>query len=104
MNVPQLHRHVERLSDRELFVAALLGLRSLAGRISQTIESVAKPGSGGARRVQPFVDEAGDAPIMALLGALSLARKLVAELDGWRPLPPAPSPRRATERAGGLLR
>jgi hypothetical protein len=103
VNVPQLHRHVERLSDRELFVAALLGLRSLAGRIDQTLEAAATPSSGRPRRPPPFVAEAGDASVMALLGAISVAKKLIAELDSWRP-PPAERPRGAAKPAGGLLR
>lgn len=103
MEAPRLHRHVERLSDRELFVNALLGLRSLAGRISQTLEDVAAP-SSSARQAAPFVEQASDAPIMALLGALSLARKLLAELDSWRPPPAVLSRRRPVGRPGGLLR
>ena len=104
MTVPLLHRQVERLSDRELFVDALLGLRSFAERVGRTLEGVANPSSSSSRRAERFVDERGDASIMVLLGALSVARKFLTELDGWRPKPPAPLPRQAVERTEGLLR
>src|SRR5690349_874027 len=98
MSAPLLHRHTEQLSDRELFVHALLGLLSYGQSVRDTLHRIAPKGPREAR------DEP-DAVTYMLLGCLSIERRLLAELSSWRSESKAKRSNRRVrlDEGGGLL-
>jgi hypothetical protein len=94
-----LHSHTQCLSDRDLFVHALLGLLSVSERLERAMTEVAHSVVGKTRRAQ--------APnaVYAVLGCISLAKGLRAELATWRAIDDASrGPSKLSETTRGLLR
>lgn len=100
---PTLQRNAQRLSDRDVFVHALLGAVSVAERVIRSVEGLAAkapaPEDPKPRRAETR------APVFALLGAYSAARKLVKQLRSWTPATGStPTPSDEVSTARWLLR
>lgn len=103
MGITPIHRHLERLSDRELFVHALLGLISVGDRIERGLDACLPRSQSRNRSVHR--DQPIDTVTLLLLGCLSLRQRLLTELSSWQVSTPSVAPRAVElESAGSLLR
>jgi hypothetical protein len=98
-NQPDLHSHVDRLSDRELFVHALLGIIGYGKRVESVLTLIVE----GARPRPPSDLPCSDR-IYAVLGCISLTSSLRAELSRWRPVPKDPHRAKGPKAGTNLLR